>query len=277
MRRRPARKKAPQRKPAKLSSKKSPKISLKKTLNKRRPLKRTRAKVSPKKTRVTPKIRVKVSSKLRRKLETQAPVYLRDGYLERQPVQQQPAGFTLPSKYGEDKAVLMVRDPWWLFAYWEVTPRREQETVDAIHRAGLTREKSVLRVYDVTGASVPDSHSFFDIELQNFASTWYIDVGVPDREWVVEVGIRTREGRFFMLVRSNVVRTPRFGVSDVLDEEWMLPDELYWKLFGMSGLGRQKSSLDVREILERYLKSVVSSERPSSHMPEVPSGAVTIK
>jgi len=103
----------------------------------------------------------------------------------------------------------------------------------------------------------------------------------------VEVGVRTREGRFFMLVRSNVVRTPRFGVSDVLDEEWMLPDELYWKLFGMSGLGRQKSSLDVREILERYLKSVVSSERPSSvgfspgfrasPAPEVFSGPTTKK
>jgi hypothetical protein len=213
---------------------------------------------------------------------------LRDGYIERQPVQQGPSsGFSLPSQYGEDKAVLMVRDPWWLYAYWEVTPRREGEVAEAIRRAGLTREKSVLRVYDVTGSSVSAAHSFFDIELVNFASNWYIDVGVPDRQWVVEVGIRTREGRFFMLVRSNVVRTPRFGVSDVLDEEWMLPDELYWKLFGMSGLGRQKSSLDVREMLERYLKSIVSSERPSSagfspgfhahRTPEVPAGAVTVK
>ena len=181
----------------------------------------------------------------------------------------------------------MVRDPWWLFAYWEVTPWREQEVADAIRRTGLTREKSVLRVYDVTDTALPNSHSFFDIELVNLANSWYVDVGSPNRQWVVEVGVRTREGRFFMLVRSNVVRTPRFGVSDVLDEEWMLPDELYWKLFGMSGLGRQKSSLDVREILERYLKSVVSSERPSSvgfspgfrasPAPEVFSGPTTKK
>ncbi|MGH7197602.1 MAG: DUF4912 domain-containing protein [Candidatus Omnitrophota bacterium] len=184
--------------------------------------------------------------------------------MERQHAPQPTHGFALPSQYGEDKAVLMVRDPWWLFAYWEVTPWREREIVEAIQRAGLTREKSVLRVYDVTDTALPDCHSFFDIELVNLANSWYIDVGSPNRQWVVEVGVRTREGRFFMLVRSNVVRTPRFGVSDVLDEEWMLPDELYWKLFGMSGLGRQKSSLDVREILERYLKSVISSERPSS-------------
>ena len=26
----------------------------------------------------------------------------------------------LPSQYGVDKMVLMVRDPWWLYTYWEL-------------------------------------------------------------------------------------------------------------------------------------------------------------
>ncbi len=178
------------------------------------------------------------------------------------------APFDLPTAYGEDKLVLLVRDPWWIFAYWEVTPRRGQEVRDEIQRLGLREQKTVLRVYDVTDAAPQNAHSHFDIELNFMTDNWTIDVGAPDRQWMAELGIRTQDGRFFVLVRSNVVRTPRFGVSQVLDEEWLLPDELYWKIFGLSGgFGGQKSSLDMREILERYLKGIVSSERSSGFGP----------
>lgn len=172
--------------------------------------------------------------------------------------------YELPSQYGDDKIVLMVRDPWWLYAYWEVTDRRQAEVLDQIQRQGLMKQKNVLRVYDITGGSIDHPRSSFDIEVAFLTGNWYIDVGIPDREWMVELGFRASDGRFFPLVRSNAVRTPRFGVSDVLDEEWMLPDETYWKLFGLSGgLADRKSSLDVRDILERYLKSIVSSDMSS--------------
>ncbi len=173
--------------------------------------------------------------------------------------------FELPAHYGDDKIVLLVRDPWWIYAYWEVTEGRQARAREEIRRQGLEPDKLALRVYDVTGASIEAPRSFFDIEVVFLASNWYIDVGIPDRDWVAELGLRTRDGRFFPLVRSNVVRTPRFGVSDVIDEEWMVPDEIYWKLFGLSGgLADRRSSLDVREILEKYLRSIASSEGLSS-------------
>ena len=113
----------------------------------------------------------------------------------------------------------------------------------------------------MSGCSISSAHSFFDIELNFFTNNWYVDVGRPDTEWIAELGVRTTQGRlFFPLVRSNAIRTPRFGISDVLDEEWMMPDDLYWKLFGrMAGLRDRKSSLDTREVLERYLKGMASS------------------
>ncbi len=179
------------------------------------------------------KFKKKIYRKRLKKIELQqkqASIY------ESQPVpdyrSHKPAGgFELPKNYGDDKMVLLVRDPWWLFAYWEVTQTRQAEVREAIHRGRLSPDKTVLRVYDETAGA----GTFFDIEVGVFADNWYIDVGKPDREWVAELGIRTHEGRFFRWVRSNRVRTPRAGVSDVLDEEWLLPDEIYWKLFGLSG------------------------------------------
>ncbi len=173
--------------------------------------------------------------------------------------------FELPASYGDDKIALLVRDPWWIYAYWEVTPDRERQVMHHIESLGAHRDKLVLRVYDVTGCSIESPRSFFDIDMTFLIGNWYVDVGIPDRDWIAELGIRTSDGRFFMLVRSNVARTPRFGVSEVLDEEWMLPDDVYWKLFGLSGgLADRRSSLDVRDILEKYLRSIISSSGMSS-------------
>lgn len=167
----------------------------------------------------------------------------------------------VPQYYGEDKMVLLVRDPWWLFAYWEVTPGRQKQLQYEMG-AEASDCKTVLRVYDVTGGlSLPRSNSFFDIELNFYADNWYIDTGLPDREWLAEIGYRTASGRFFTLVRSNRVRTPSFGISEVLDEEWMLPEEIYYRLIGRSlGEAASGNSMDIRRLLEKYLKNVVSSE-----------------
>ena len=170
----------------------------------------------------------------------------------------------LPAYYAEDELVLMVRDPWWLFAYWEVTPGREAQVMAEISRRGLYREKTVLRVYDRTGQGEGADGNFFDIEIYYLNSNWYVDVGRPDCEWVTEIGIKTRDGQFFALVRSNVVRTPPFGISDVLDEEWMMPDEMYFKLLKViGGLEGSGGSMDIRRLLEKYIRQSPSSENSS--------------
>ncbi len=166
----------------------------------------------------------------------------------------------LPEYYAEDKLVLLVRDPWWLFGYWEVTPGRQAQVLADLSSNGLGVEKTVLRVYDITGTSIEAPITFFDIEINYLNSNWYIDVGQPDREWIAEIGFRTHGGQFFTLVRSNAVKTPSFGISDVLDEEWMMPDEMYFKLLGViGGLEGAGSSMEIRKLLEKYVRHSVSS------------------
>jgi hypothetical protein len=31
-------------------------------------------------------------------------------------------GFELPSGYGDNKILLLVRDPYWVYSYWEISP-----------------------------------------------------------------------------------------------------------------------------------------------------------
>ena len=50
--------------------------------------------------------------------------YTPSGELQRWP--KTPSG-ELPSAYGDNKIVLMVRDPWWLYAYWEISAAKHDE------------------------------------------------------------------------------------------------------------------------------------------------------
>lgn len=166
----------------------------------------------------------------------------------------------LPANYGDTRLVLLVRDPWWLYAYWEIVDSRVKHVHGEVQRRGLQIDKTVLRVYDVTGKDIDSANSFFDVELLFFTNNWYLDVAKPGTEWQAELGVRAADGQFFSYVRSNRIRTPRFGVSDVIDEEWMLPDDLYWRLLGVScGHLDCKSSLDVRERLLTRLQDNPSS------------------
>lgn len=170
----------------------------------------------------------------------------------------------LPHGYGVNRIVLLARDPEWLFSYWEVTPDR----VEAARRFfesewGTTR--SILRVYDVSNIKFNGSnaHSHFDIELSGNARNWYIRVSKPDCSFIVEIGIVSKSGKYFMLARSNAARTPRSRMSDVIDEEWMSID--FDRIYALSGgLRVGASSAQMRRLIEQGLPLGISSGYVSS-------------
>jgi hypothetical protein len=140
----------------------------------------------------------------------------------------------------------MVKDPWWVHAYWEIQPATERAARAQLlphEAAGL---QSVLRVYDVTGIEFPGqpAHRTFDIPLSGMATNWYIETNAPGQTFLVDIGLLANTGRFLLLARSNRVTTPRFGPSDVIDEAWLTTDDAYWRLFGVSagiGIGASQS------------------------------------
>jgi hypothetical protein len=176
----------------------------------------------------------------------------------------QPQVEEVPERYGESFIVLLPRDPWWLHSFWEVSPARLGEAADYFgDRWEQTR--SVLRVYDVAALDLDktDPHSWFDIELSGNASSWYIHVGNPNRTWVVDIGRVSPDNDFFVLARSNVAATPRDGMSDVLDEEWMEID--FEKMYALSGgLDPGQSSAELVGEMHRRLGAEGASGGVSS-------------
>jgi hypothetical protein len=128
----------------------------------------------------------------------------------------------LPRAYGVDRIVILPRDPWWLFAYWEVTPSTR---IQALRTLGAQAEgaQEVLRVYDVTFITFAGDNAWrsFDVELPPGADRWYLNVGRPATTYCVEIGIRTPHGRFLALARSNTVTTSRAAPSPDATVRWV--------------------------------------------------------
>lgn len=143
----------------------------------------------------------------------------------------------IPTGYGDHRIVLMVRDPWWVYAYWEIDPTRERQIRSGVPPEEIGGMQSILRVYDVTGRRFPDesAHTFFDITLSGLANNWYIQVDAPGHEFIVDIGLLTTTGQFLLLARSNRVTTPRIGPSDQLDETLKAHLAGSWSSAGLAG------------------------------------------
>ncbi len=168
---------------------------------------------------------------------------------------------SLQDKYGDNRVVLMTRDPHWCYIYWDLS-------VDLMaSKAKTINEKydMILRVYDITGIDFNgnNAHKFIDIQVNGEAGNWYINVWDAGKTYIVDVGYKTASGKFVLLARSNGVRTPDDKISNVTDEEWMVVDEDFDELFRLSG-GGKSGRMGASEGFRSPIESGLSSETVSS-------------
>ncbi len=132
----------------------------------------------------------------------------------------------IPRYYGEDQLVLLPRDPHWLFAYWEISLPTRQGVFREWDETTRVEALPHLRVFRHRWQKMWDIESYYDISLNEDTDDWYIQVSNADNFYHVELGWILPGGNFFSLLQSRPVRTPRDTISDIIDENWRLPD---WK------------------------------------------------
>jgi len=169
----------------------------------------------------------------------------------------------LPTSYGDTKIVLLPRDPWWCFAYWEIGEQTKQE-IKSLYGEKI---KYIIRVYDVTNVVNFDgrnANKYFDIEINLGINSWYINLQEANRSWCVDLGVITPDGRFVVITRSNIVIMPRFGVSALTDEQWAVLQREFERLLELSGVSMiGKGSFDIAKLMrERWEELLAISQMP---------------
>lgn len=106
----------------------------------------------------------------------------------------------VPSNAGsETRAVLLVRDPKWLYAYWDLAPADEAK----LRSAGA---KPSLRLVEIRPDGGEETVS--DIPVQSHVRAWYLRVPAPDRRWRIAIGLVASDGGFATVCASNFVQAP---------------------------------------------------------------------
>jgi hypothetical protein len=128
----------------------------------------------------------------------------------------------IPENYNDTYMRAIPRDPQWLFVYWEISESTRNEIRTSVGDALFVTAKRILRLVDISDISYDgkNAQNFIDIEINEFANNWYIQVPQAGRTYLVEYGILTVDGRTYLPIRSNSLSIPREGVSPVRDEEW---------------------------------------------------------
>ncbi len=167
---------------------------------------------------------------------------------------------SLPEGYGSTEAVLLPRDPYWMYVYWEITENSIKNLISSIGHETFSKSKRILRVYELDKNDNPVSYT--DIPVIFEAKNWYVNVKECGKTYMCEIGLMMPDGRFVGIVKTNKVSLPKAGVSDVIDEKWMIVNQEFEKLLEISGVDYiGKGSAEIaKSLAQRWemLRSVFS-------------------
>ncbi len=83
--------------------------------------------------------------------------------------------FLFPESYGQNRIRLLVRDPEWIFAYWDVKPQALEDLAKSLGERALALSRLTLRVV------APVSGGSTDILLPAGARWWYVKTDAARR------------------------------------------------------------------------------------------------
>jgi len=157
-------------------------------------------------------------------------------------------GPELPWEYGQDKIFAMIRDPNWIYAYWDLSGG-SRARLASVH-GGVW----ILRVHNL-GAQYWE-----DIPVLPEGGNWYLPVA-SDTEYRIDIGMLDPSGHFHLAASSRPVRTPRMGISESVDEEWLILEDEFRRLMEFS------DGLTTRFSGSRFLSEVIRGRRriPGMH------------
>lgn len=115
--------------------------------------------------------------------------------------------FIFPESYGQNRVRLLVKDPHWLFAHWDVDQAVFAALRSELGERAAALSRLTLRVTD------PDHGGGMVIHLPENARSWYLRADRVRRLYRAELGLTLPSGEYRSLALSNVASAPVAGAS----------------------------------------------------------------
>lgn len=115
--------------------------------------------------------------------------------------------FVFPETYGRNRVRLLVKDPQWLFAHWDVDPGVISGLRSELGERAAALSRLTLKVTD------PEHGGGAVIHLPADARSWYVRADRVRRAYRAELGLTLPSGEYRVLATSNIVRPPQGSPS----------------------------------------------------------------
>ncbi len=114
----------------------------------------------------------------------------------------------LPVKHEQDCISLLVRDPHWLYVYWDISENRKDLLVKELGSELISRSLPVLKITNVT------SNECFYVRINEFSTNWYVNVADANSVYIAELGRKVSDSFFISILGSNSVVTPGDSINN---------------------------------------------------------------
>ncbi len=113
----------------------------------------------------------------------------------------------LPETYGVDECEVLFKDPFWVFAYWEIT---DGGVASARAQLGASAETArlVMRLFTTVPGPEGVDRQIQDVDLPWNHGRRYLQAPKPGAHLRVAVGLLSSEGYFAPIAHSSLLRVP---------------------------------------------------------------------
>ncbi len=158
--------------------------------------------------------------------------------------------FILPESYNETKIVLMLRDPSWAFAYWDIKKETHEE---------LRRDSEFSGIF-LRLLQCKENGYFFDIPVKLSDNRWYINLPEPGIIYYLELVVKRENGEE-ILAHSNAIDVPFGNSLGTVREDSEDPSD---KILLLSGIVKINTVAFSSSVPHRVLASIEDQLSPSS-------------
>lgn len=112
--------------------------------------------------------------------------------------------YDLPYRYNQTIVKILAQTPSILFVYWDISDIDRENFIKAYGENFFNTTKPVLLVHNKT------KNYTFEVEINDFANSWYLRMQEPDCEYEIELGRRSFEDatKYVYVTSSNKLVSP---------------------------------------------------------------------
>ena len=135
----------------------------------------------------------------------------------------------LPLRYNDSGITVLLRDPSWIFCYWDIEDKKLAEVEGTPGYDGL-----LLRIVELDSCEYDEDNvlDFFDIPIKSMDFRRYVNLPSEDTWYCAEIRAVV-EDKDYLVIRSNIIETTREYVTAPHDNDLTNSAELI-RLSGFS-------------------------------------------